>query len=87
MTTGTLEKPVDRWMGNPDFHPVKCRTLGCNSKSFALYVPKSLAYRTLGSHRTVRVRRLSDHHDNGRRRGVVVTVRIIRDLELYQETH
>jgi hypothetical protein len=26
-------------------------------------------------------------HRRGRRRGVVVTVRIIRDLELYQETH
>lgn len=38
--TGTLENPVDAWMGNPDYRPVKCTIPGCNSKSFALYLPK-----------------------------------------------
>jgi hypothetical protein len=39
--TGTLENPVDAWPPiGPDYRRVKCTTPSCNSKSFALLVPK-----------------------------------------------
>jgi hypothetical protein len=42
MRTGTLENPIS-WEGYPDFQAMKCSNApSCDSKSFAVYVPKDL---------------------------------------------